>query len=193
MALFGAIYRRTLALSEHRHAPAYLAAVSASESIIFPVPPDVMLIPMSLAQPRRAFRFAALCTLASVLGGLVGYLLGMFAFELVEPWLHRLGYWPAFQQVQELFANYGFWIVLAAGFTPIPFKVFTIASGAFGMPFLPFVLGSTVGRGGRFFLVAGLIRVGGERMEAQIRRNVEWLGWLGVVLVLLAGVWLWLR
>jgi membrane protein YqaA with SNARE-associated domain len=193
MALFEPIYRRTLALSEHRHAPGYLAAVSASESIIFPVPPDVMLIPMSLAQPRKAFGFAALCTVASVLGGLVGYLLGMFAFELVEPWLHRLGYWDAFLQVQALFAIYGFWIVLAAGFTPIPYKVFTIASGVVGMPFLPFVLGSLVGRGGRFFLVAGLIRVGGERMEAQIRRHVEWLGWLGVVLVVAAGLWLWLR
>jgi membrane protein YqaA with SNARE-associated domain len=193
MALFEPIYRRTLALSEHRHAPGYLAAVSASESIIFPVPPDVMLIPMSLAQPRKAFGFAALCTVASVLGGLVGYLLGMFAFELVEPWLHRLGYWDAFVQVQALFAIYGFWIVLAAGFTPIPYKVFTIASGVVGMPFLPFVLGSLVGRGGRFFLVAGLIRIGGERMEAQIRRHVEWLGWLGVVLVVAAGLWLWLR
>jgi membrane protein YqaA with SNARE-associated domain len=193
MGLFEPIYRRTLALSEHRHAPGYLMAVSASESIIFPVPPDVMLIPMSLAQPRRAFRFAALCTLASVAGGLIGYLLGMFALELVEPWLHRLGYWPAFIQVQDLFARYGFWIILAAGFTPIPYKVFTIASGAFGMPFLPFVLGSLAGRGGRFFLVAGLIRVGGERMEAQIRRHVEWLGWLGVVVVVAAGVWLWLR
>jgi membrane protein YqaA with SNARE-associated domain len=193
MALFEPIYRRTLALSEHRHATRYLVAVSASESIIFPVPPDVMLIPMALARPRRAYYFATVCTIASVVGGLVGYLLGMFAFELVEPWLHRFGYWPAFVQVQDLFARYGFWIVLAAGFTPIPYKVFTIASGTFGMPFLPFVLGSMVGRGGRFFLVASLIRIGGERMEAQIRRHVEWLGWLGVVLVVAAGLWLWLR
>ncbi len=193
MALFEPIYRYTLALSEHRHAPRYLVAVSASESIFFPVPPDVMLIPMSLAQPKRALRFALLCTLASVLGGLVGYLLGMFAFEMIEPLLHRAGYWERFQRVQELFATYGFWIILAAGFTPIPYKVFTIASGTFGMPFLPFVLGSLVGRGGRFFLVAGLIRLGGERMEAQIRRHVEWLGWLGVALVVAAGLWLWLR
>lgn len=193
MGLFEPIYRRTLALSEHRHAPRYLVAVSASESIFFPVPPDVMLIPMALAQPRRAWRFAALCTLASVVGGMIGFLLGAFAFELIEPLLHRFGYWDTFQQVQHLFASYGFWIILTAGFTPIPYKVFTIAAGAFGMPFLPFMMGSIIGRGGRFFLVAGLIRLGGERMEAQIRRNVEWLGWLAVALVLAAALWLWLR
>lgn len=183
MRLFAPIYDRTLALAGHPRAPALLAVVSAAESIFFPVPPDVMLAPMTLAKPSRGLYYAGLCTAASVLGGIVGYLLGAFAFGLIEPWLHRLGHWEAFQGVQRLFGDWGFWIILLAGFSPIPYKVFTIAAGVLGMPFLPFMLGSVVGRGGRFFLVAGLIMAGGARMESTLRRHVELLGWLAVGLV----------
>lgn len=190
MRLFAPLYDRTLALAAHRRAPAWLAALSASESIFFPIPPDVMLAPMTLAQPRHGLRYATICTIASVFGGLVGYLLGMFAFELIEPVLHRTGRWEAFQGVQELFVTWGFWIVLLAGFSPIPYKVFTIASGVMGVPWLVFLLGSVVGRGGRFFLVAGLIMLGGPAMERTLRRHVETLGWIAVALVVGVIVWL---
>lgn len=189
MRLFGALYDRCITLARHRHAPGYLAAISAAESVAFPVPPDVMLAPMALAQPRRWWWFALVCTVASVLGGLLGYALGHLAIELVMPWVERLGYGPAFEQGRALFERYGFWIIVIAGFTPIPYKVFTILSGSVGMPLLPFVLGSLVGRGGRFFLVAALMGLGGPKFEPHLKRNIEWLGWLTLVAIAVGLVW----
>ena len=190
LKIFGPIYDYCLRLAGHRHAPAYLAGVSASESVIFPVPPDVMLAPMALAQPRKWWRFALICTVASVLGGLLGYALGSFALDAVWPWIERAGKADTFHEIQALFTRYGFWIVFVAGFTPIPYKVFTIASGAAGIGLVPFTLGSLVGRGMRYFLVAGLVAFGGERLERLIRRYVEWLGWGVAIAVVLALVWL---
>ena len=193
MKLFGPLYERTLAWSRHRHAPRYLAALSASESVIFPIPPDVMLAPMAMAQPRRWWRFALLCTLASVGGGVLGYLLGHYALEAVWPWMQRVGWDDAFHRVQAMFVRYGFWFVFAAAFTPIPYKVFTIASGATGVAWPAFLLGSFIGRGARFFLVAGLVAWGGERLERTLRRYVEVLGWLTVAALAIAVAWLELR
>lgn len=190
MRLFGAIYERCLRWAGHPHAERYLAGVSAAESVIFPIPPDVMLAPMTLARPERWFRYALICTLASVLGGVLGYALGAYALEAVMPWIERAGKRETFDQIHALFATYGFWIVFVAGFTPIPYKVFTIASGAAGMGWLPFVLGSVVGRGGRFFLVALLIRWGGARLEASLRRYVEYIGW-GVLVAVAIGLLVW--
>lgn len=190
MRLFGAIYERCLRWAAHPHAERYLAGVSATESVIFPIPPDVMLAPMTLARPERWFRYALICTLASVLGGVLGYLLGAYALEAVMPWIERAGKRETFDQINALFETYGFWIVFVAGFTPIPYKVFTIASGAAGMGWLPFVLGSVVGRGGRFFLVALLIRWGGARLEASLRRYVEYIGW-GVLVAVAIGLLVW--
>jgi membrane protein YqaA with SNARE-associated domain len=186
MRLFGPLYDRVLGWAAHPKARWYLGGLSFAESSFFPIPPDVMLAPMTLARPVDAWRLALLTTLTSVAGGVLGYLIGYFALDLVEPWLVSVGYWEGYLQVREWFQTWGFWAVLAAGFSPIPYKLFTIAAGALGM-FLPaFVLASIVGRGGRFFLVAGLIRWGGAPMEAQLRRHVEFLGWLLVGLLLLA-------
>lgn len=190
MRLFGPLYDRCLAWAGHRHAPAYMTALSAAESVIFPIPPDVMLAPMTLAKPRLWFRFALLCTIASVLGGLIGYLLGAFALELVLPWIERAGKLDAFHGVQALFQRYEFWIVFLGAFTPFPYKIFTIAAGATGIGILPFVIGSFVGRGTRFFLVTGLIRLGGERMAKMLRTYVEALGWLAIVLALALLAWM---
>lgn len=190
MRLFGPIYERCLRWAAHPHSERYLAGVSATESVIFPIPPDVMLAPMTLARPERWFRYALICTLASVLGGMLGYALGAYALDAVMPWIERAGKREAFDQIHQLFAVYGFWIVFVAGFTPIPYKVFTIASGAAGMGWLPFVLGSLVGRGGRFFLVALLVRLGGARLEASLRRYVEWIGW-GVLMLVVIGLVAW--
>ena len=131
-------------------------------------------------------RLALITTLASVAGGLFGYAIGYFALDLVEPMIRTAGYWDGYQQVRAWFNEWGFWAVLAAGFSPIPYKLFTIAAGALAMPVPLFALASIVGRGGRFFLVAGLVRWGGPPMEARLRRNVEFLGWLLVGLLIFA-------
>lgn len=191
MRLFSFLYEKVMGWARHRHAPWYLGALSFAESSFFPIPPDAMLAPMSLARPQSAWRYALLTTVCSVLGGLLGYLLGMFLFELVSPLLLEFGYWPKYQQAVQWFERWGFWAIFLAGFSPIPYKIFTVTAGAIAMAWLPFLIASVCGRGARFFLVAGLIRWGGARMEVAIRRNVEWLGW-GMV-ILLAAAYLLLR
>ena len=185
MRIFSRLYELALGWSRHPHAPRYLAVLSFAESSFFPVPPDVMLAPMALAMPRRAWRLAALTTLASVAGGVLGYLIGAFAFDLAEPWLRAAGYWPHYQRAVAWFGQWGVWVVFLAGFTPIPYKIFTVSAGAVGMAFAPFVAASLVGRGARFYLVAGLIRWGGEPMERALRRHVDTLGYLVVVLAVI--------
>lgn len=185
MKIFSALYERMMHWSRHPHAPWYLAGLSFAESSFFPIPPDTMLAPMALAKPERAWRYAGLTTLMSVLGGIFGYILGMYFFTVIEPLLHSMNLWDAFLMVKEKFAIYGFWFIFLAGFSPIPYKVFTIGAGVVGMVFLPFVLASIVGRGGRFFLVAALMAWGGERMEHSLRRYVDIMGWILVVVILL--------
>lgn len=184
--MFRSLYDRVLRWSAHEKAPSYLAALSAAESSFFPIPPDVMLAPMCLARPERAWRFAALCTAASVLGGLLGFLIGQFAFGWIEPLIERWGYRDAFEAAVASFDQYGFWYILLAGFTPIPYKVFTISAGVVGMPLVPFIAGSLAGRGGRFFLVAGLIRLGGEAFAQRLRRYVDLIGWLVLLAAMVA-------
>lgn len=181
------LYDWVLDLSGHRHAPAWLAGLSAAESSFFPIPPDVLLAPMCLAKPRRAWFFAAITTVSSVLGGLLGYAIGRLAFESIEGWLMGSRLADTFISAVGAFGAHGFWYILLAGFTPIPYKVFTIAAGVVGMPLLPFTLGSLVGRGGRFFLVAFLIRLGGEHAAAKLRTWVDRIGW--AVLAVLAIGW----
>jgi len=189
MNLFSSLYERVMSWAEHRHAPRYLAGLSFAESSFFPIPPDVMLAPMSLAQPTKAWKYAALTTVASVLGGMLGYLIGLLAFDLIEPMLHEFGYYNKYLLARDWFDNWGFWAVLLAGFSPIPYKVFTISAGVITMNFPLFVIASAVGRGARFFLVAGFMAWGGERMDGLLRRYIDWVGWLTV---LLAIVVLWL-
>jgi membrane protein YqaA with SNARE-associated domain len=164
--------------AQHPHAPRYLAGLSFAESSFFPVPPDVMLAPMALANRQRAWQYAALTTIFSVLGGLAGYAIGVFAFEFAQPWIETLGYWEAYLQVRDWFARWGFWAVFLAGFTPIPYKLFTIAAGVIAMALTPFILASLIGRGARFFLVAGLIVWGGERIQRLLVVYIDAIGWV---------------
>ncbi|MCC5867110.1 MAG: DedA family protein [Gammaproteobacteria bacterium] len=190
MRIFSVLYERAMRWAAHRHAPRYLAGLSFAESSFFPIPPDVMLAPMTLARPDRGWLFAAITTVASVAGGVLGYFIGWLAIEALEPWMVRVGYDEAYLLARDWFDRWGFWAVLAAGFSPIPYKVFTIAAGAMLM-FLPgFVLASLLGRGARFFLVAGLIVWGGAPMERAIRRHVDTLGWVCVVLLVAGYFWL---
>ncbi|MEW8657736.1 MAG: YqaA family protein [Candidatus Thiodiazotropha endolucinida] len=190
MPLFSSLYARTMQWSRHPHAPAYLAGLSFAESSFFPIPPDVMLAPMSMAQPNQAWFFAGLTTLASVIGGMLGYLIGVYAFDLVQPWLHSLGYWEGYLNTKAWFGEWGFWAIFLAGFSPIPYKIFTITAGVIGMAFLPFVVASIIGRGARFFLVAALMAWGGERMEKVLHRYVDRLGWILVIAFLVLIIYL---
>ncbi|MCX8049016.1 MAG: DedA family protein [Methylohalobius sp.] len=190
--MFDWVYRKALHYARHRHAVWYLGAVSFAEAVFFPLPPDAILVPMSLAQPKKAWRLAGLTTLASVGGGMFGYGIGYFFFSLADPWLHKWHYWEAYLTAKQWFYEFGFWAVLVAGFSPIPYKVFTIAAGSLSMNPVPFLLASVLGRGGRFFLVAGLIALGGERLEQAIYRNINRIGWAsaGIAGLALVGYWL---
>lgn len=190
--MFDKLYQKALGYARHRRAVWYLAALSFAESSFSPLPPDVILAPMALAQPRRAWKLAMLTTLSSVLGGVFGYMIGYFFFSLVAPWLKLWHYWDAYLSAKLWFQSFGFWAVLVAGFSPIPYKIFTITAGTLTMDLIPFLLASVIGRGGRFFLVAGLIAWGGERLEQAIYRHINWIGWVsvGCVLLVLAGYYL---
>jgi len=188
MQLFSALYDRVMQWSRHPHAPRYLAGLSFAESSFFPIPPDVMLAPMALAEPARAWRLAALTTLASVVGGLFGYFIGLFAFDVVEPLLHDMGYYEKYLQAKAWFDDWGFWAIFLAGFSPIPYKVFTITAGVISMSLLPFMIASLFGRGLRFFLVASLMAWGGERMERRLRTYIDRIGWIMVLLLIIVVV-----
>ncbi|HUO82107.1 MAG TPA: YqaA family protein [Gammaproteobacteria bacterium] len=186
MRLFSALYTRVLAWSAHPHAKWYLGGLSFAESSFFPIPPDVMLAPMTLARPDQGLRYALITTVMSVLGGIAGYLIGMFALELIEPLLLEFGYWDGYLRARAWFEDWGFWAIFVAGFSPIPYKVFTIAAGALRMNLPLFILASALGRGARFFLVAGLVMWGGPRVEAHLRRHIDVIGWAVVVLLVAA-------
>lgn len=190
MRIFSPLYDKVLRWAAHRHAPWYLGALSFAESSFFPIPPDVMLAPMSLARPALAWRYAFLTTITSVAGGLAGYAIGHFALEAVEGLLHGWGYWDGYLRAREWFDEWGFLAVFVAGFSPIPYKLFTISAGALGMNVPLFALASFIGRGGRFYLVAGLIRFGGERMERKLREYIDLIGWI-VVFLCVVGFLAW--
>jgi len=190
MKIFRPLYERTLGWSTHPKAPLLLTLLSFFEAIIFPVPPEVMLAPMSLARPERALWYATLSLAGSMVGMFIGYAIGYFALEAILPVLERLGYGAQFGEIKRQAAENGFWLLLLAGFTPVPFKIFTIASGAVGMPLLPFFLGALIGRGKRVYLVAGAIKLGGARAEAALHRHIEPVGWTALALLAAAVGWL---
>lgn len=185
MALFSKLYAHVMQWSRHKYATYWLALVSFTESSCFLIPPDVMLAPMTLAKPEKAWFYAGLTTATSVLGGLLGYVIGMTAFQVIEPWLVSFGYMDAYHLAEQWFVQWGFWAIFLAGFTPIPYKIFTIASGVAGMALIPFLIGSTIGRGMRFFLVAGLMRWGGASLEEKLHTWIDRIGWATVIVLVI--------
>ncbi len=189
MKIFSALYEWTLKWAEHKFAPRILAVLTFAESVFFPIPPDVLLAPMVLAQREKAWKFATLTTVASVIGGVVGYGLGYMMFEpWIQPLITEFGYQARFDKAMLWFSEWGVWVVFIAGFSPIPYKLFTVSAGFLHMAFLPFLLASAIGRGMRFFLVAGVIRWGGAPMEQKIRQWVDVLGWLVVSAIVIAYI-----
>jgi membrane protein YqaA with SNARE-associated domain len=187
------LYHRLVATAEGRHALWVMMAVSFAESSIFPLPPDPLLVPMMIARPQRAYRYALLCTLASVLGGLVGYALGALLFEAVaRPLLELYGLEPSFEIFRARFTAWGCWIIIAKGLTPIPFKLVTIASGAVGLDISRFALACVIARAGRYLLLAVLLRRYGSAVRGVLDRYLTLVA-VGGTLLLVAGVMaLWL-
>lgn len=189
MALFGSLYERVMRWSRHRHAEWYLGTMSFAESSFFPIPVDVMLAPMCLARPERSWRYAANATITSVLGGMAGYAIGFLLFEAVAPWLETTHYWDGYLTARRWFDDYGVLAVFVAGFSPIPYKVFTIAAGVASLTVPGFVIASLIGRGARFFLVAGFVRYAGVRLEATLLRNIERIGWGVLIATVIIVLW----
>jgi membrane protein YqaA with SNARE-associated domain len=190
MKLFKPLYELALRWSALPRAPLILFVLSLCEAVFFPIAPEVMLAPMCLARRDRAFRYAAISLCGSVVGMCIGYTLGYFALDLVMPWIVKFGYAEHFHEIEKQARDNGFWLLLVAGFVPVPFKIFTLASGAVHMPLLPFFAGATIGRGKRVFLVAGAIKLGGERGEAALHRWIEPVGWIGLLLFVALVGWL---
>ena len=182
------LYDWCIAAAGQRHAAWIMGAVSFAESSFFPIPPDVMLVPISLARPDRAYHYAALCTAASVAGGILGYLIGSLLYDSVGQWLMELyGYSDKVAEFRAAYAEWGAWIILLKGLTPIPYKLITITSGFAGYDFLLFVVLSIITRGGRFFVLAFLL----HRYGAQAREIIEKRLGLGTTLfavVLIGGI-----
>jgi len=167
------LYARTLALASSPRAPWWLAVIAFAEASFFPIPPDVLLVPMALARPEKAWRFAFICTLASVAGGALGYFIGYAVFDqLARPLIAFYGYAGRFEAFQAMYAQYGLWIILVKGLTPIPYKIVTIASGAAHFDFAVFMAASVATRGARFFLVATLLHFFGETVRVFIERRL---------------------
>lgn len=200
MKLFGPMYERTLRWARHRNATWLLAFLSFIEAIFFPIPPEVMLAPMCLSQPRRAFWFATVSLASAMVGAVIGYYLGHYAWQAVQPLLGKLGMLESIEHGIEVVRAKSvespwavFWFLVLAGFSPIPMKVFTWASGIVGVPMLPFMLSMLIGRGKRLYLVAAAIRIGGERAERALHKYIEPIGWSVLVLMLGAVGWFLLR
>jgi lipoprotein NlpD len=181
--IFSYLYEKMLSWSAHHRAPYYLAGISFAESSFFPVPPDVMLMSMGLAKPKRSWHFAAIATLFSVLGGMFGYAIGYYGMVFLKPYLMTSSYAPYVAKMTHWFDSQGVMMVILAGFSPFPYKIFTITSGMMQLALFPFILGSVLGRGFRFFIVSGILFFLGERIEPHLRRYVDRIVWSFVVIV----------
>jgi membrane protein YqaA with SNARE-associated domain len=183
------LYDFTLSLAEHPRALWFLAIISFAESSFFPIPPDIIMIPMILAAPKRAWLIASVCLVSSVLGGMLGYAIGAFAYEQIgAPILASLGKADAMAEFSTKFNDLGFWAVLTAGLTPFPYKVITIMSGWTSMPIVTFTVTSIIARGLRFFIVAALLRKYGEPIRDFIEKRLPLMFVLFIAL-LVGGVY----
>ena len=178
--LFPRSYDAIMLWAKSKHAVSILSTVSFVESFIFPIPPDLLLIPLSISNPRKAYYFAMLTTIFSVLGGVIGYLIGIYFADL---FLSTLGWMfdkKSVETTTEWMAEWGVMVVLISGFSPIPYKIFTVASGVTGLTFIPFLIASFLGRGMRFFLIGFIISKGGDNLEKKLRKYSEVIGWTGL-------------
>lgn len=188
--MFQRLYRWTLSLAQSPRAVPSLAAVSFAESSFFPIPPDVILVPMALARPERAYYYATVCTIASVLGGVVGYGIGYLLYETVGLWLMNLyGYAQKVEALRAFYGEWGWAFILVKGVTPIPYKLVTIVSGLLEYNFLLFVVLSIITRGARFFILAAMLNRFGDQARELLDRHFAIF--MGVILAfVVGGFWL---
>jgi membrane protein YqaA with SNARE-associated domain len=188
--MFKRLYHWTLSLSASPRAPWALAAIAFAEASFFPLPPDIVLVPMSLAAPKRAWTYATICTLASVAGGMLGYAIGAFLYSTVGLWLIGIyHYGDKIEALREFYATWGGLFILVKGLLPIPFKLVTIVSGLLGYNFLLFIVFSLITRGARFFVLAGLVNRFGDPIKAALERHFAIV--MGLILALVVfGFWL---
>jgi membrane protein YqaA with SNARE-associated domain len=180
--MFRKLYAWTMRLAGTRQAPAALAAISFAESSFFPIPPDAMLIPMCLARPDRAFWYATICTVTSVLGGMLGYAIGYLLYDTVgQSLIQFYGYGQQAADFRTAYAEWGHWIILIKGLTPIPYKIVTITSGLAAYDLFWFMVLSIITRGARFFLVATLLHFWGPAARDFIERRLEWVAFAALI------------
>ena len=185
MKIFTALYEKSLVWSQHRAANVWLGIVSFTESCIFIIPPDIMLAPMTLAKPQEWLKLGLITTITSVLGGLFGYVIGYLLIAEILPFLEQWGQLDKYNQAKEQFALYGITIILIASFTPIPYKIFTIAAGALSMNIPLFIIMSLIGRGARYLLICWLVKQFGNKIINHIHKYLDWIGWLIVIFVVI--------
>ena len=189
MRPFHTLYNKILDWSSSRFAIFWLSLISFLESSILPYPiQDLLLASMSLKNRSKAYYFATICTISSVLGAIAGYFIGVYAINFIMPMLDKLNYLPELYSAEQLFNNYGVLIILIAGFSPIPYKLFTISAGMMSMPLLPFVAFSIIARGARYFLISLLVRKFGKKTDAWLNMYIDRLGYLLIIVVAL-GIW----
>ena len=179
------IYDHTLNLASRKNALTWLFVISFIESSFFPIPPDIMIIPMVLATPKEAYKIAGVATVASVLGGYLGYFIGVYGFELIaRPLLEFYGYMKQFGEFENYYHEYGAWIVFGAGITPFPYKIITIASGVVRLDLVVFTIASVIARGMRFYFIAWLLKRFGDPMKVFIEKNLNLLSILFLLLLI---------
>lgn len=179
------IYDYTLNLAARQNALTWLFIIAFIESSFFPIPPDIMIIPMVLATPKDAYKIAGVATLASVLGGWFGYFIGVYGFELIaRPLLEFYGYMQQFGEFENYYHEYGAWIVFGAGLTPFPYKIVTIASGVVRLDMVVFTIASIIARGMRFYFIAWLLKRYGDPMKIFIEKNLNLLSVLFMLLLI---------
>ena len=181
MKPFSFIYEQVIRWSRHHYANYYLGAVSFVESFFFPIPVDVMLVPMVLAKRNQWATLALIATVFSVLGGILGYVIGYGLFDIIKPLLINSNYWEYHKVSKRWFDIYGVWIIFVAGFSPIPYKVFTITAGVLTLNLPIFIIASTISRAARFFLVTGIIYLFGKKFDKFIVKYIERIGWILVL------------
>ena len=184
MRPFHFIYSKILDWSASRFAILWLSLISFLESSILPLPlQDLLLASMALKKRSKAFYFATICTVASVIGAIVGYYIGVYAINLIMPMLNKFNYIPELYTAEKYFNTYGVWIILIAGFSPIPYKLFTITAGMMAMPIIPFVVFSLIARGARYFLISYLVRKLGKMADTWLNKYIDWLGYLLIIII----------
>lgn len=182
MKIFSNIYNKVMHVSRSKYASFILGVVSFFEAIFLPLPPDILLVSMVMSDKTRYIKYFSITLLFSILGGISGYFIGMFCIDLAYKYIVLYGYADSYMQVQTWFSYWGFWIIFVAGFTPIPYKLFTLGAGSFHMSLLPFIVASIISRGLRYGLISCITKIFESRITSSIVKYIDLVGWMTVLI-----------